>query len=196
MREVHMLDELLDVVNEEDVVTAREMSSAVHRLGLRHRGVHVFLATTQDGLLVQQRSRLKDLLPLALDCSVSEHLKAGESYREAAERGLAEELGIHGIRIHPLVKFTMSYGSNDNEISQLYEGRVDPALVRFDPLEVEGISYRSLDELEALLHSEEVPLCGWFVQLLAWYTGRSGEMKIIRTYAHNRLLFPRGNRRQ
>ena len=191
-----MLDELLDVVNEEDVVTAREMRSAVHRLGLRHRGVHVFLATTQDGLLVQQRSRLKDLLPLALDCSVSEHLKAGESYREAAERGLAEELGIHGIRIHPLVKFTMSYGSNDNEISQLYEGRVDPALVRFDPLEVEGISYRSLDELEALLHSEEVPLCGWFVQLLAWYTGRSGEMKIIRTYAHNRLLFPRGNRRQ
>jgi len=191
-----MLDELLDVVNEEDVVTAREMRAVVHRLGLRHRGVHVFLVTPQDELLVQQRSRLKDLLPLALDCSVSEHLKAGESYRDAAERGLAEELGIHGIRIHPLVKFTMNYGPNDNQISQLYEGRVDPALVRFDPLEVEGICCRSLDELEALVHSGEVSLCGWFVQLLAWYTGGSGEMKIIRTYTHNRLLIPIGNRRR
>jgi isopentenyldiphosphate isomerase len=158
--------------------------------------VHVFLVTPQDELLVQQRSRLKDLLPLALDCSVSEHLKAGESYRDAAERGLAEELGIHGIRIHPLVKFTMNYGPNDNQISQLYEGRVDPALVRFDPLEVEGICCRSLDELEALVHSGEVSLCSWFVQLLAWYTGGSGEMKIIRTYTHNRLLIPIGNRRR
>jgi isopentenyldiphosphate isomerase len=190
-----MLDELLDVVNDEDVVTAQEMRSTVHRLGLRHRGVHVFLVTPQDELLVQQRSRLKDLLPLALDCSVSEHLKAGERYREAAERGLAEELGIHGIRIHPLVKFKMNYGPNDNEISQLYEGRADPGRVRFDPLEVEGISCWRKDELEALLHSGEVSLCGWFVQLLAWYTGESGEMKIIRTYARNRFLFPGGDRR-
>lgn len=191
-----MIDELLDVVNEEDVVTAQEMRSAVHRLGLRHRGVHVFLVTPQDELLLQQRSRLKDLLPLALDCSVSEHLKTGEGYRDAAVRGLAEELGIHGIRIHPLVKFKMNYGPNDNQISQLYEGRVDPALVQFDPLEVEGITCRSLDELDALIQSRMVVFCGWFLQLLAWYVGRPAEMEVLRTYSRNRLLFPVGDRRQ
>ena len=191
-----MPDELLDVVNDDDIVIAQEMRSVVHRLGLQHRGVHLFLVTPQDKLLLQQRSRIKDLLPLALDCSVSEHLKAGEGYRQAALRGLVEELGIHGLRIHPLVKFKMNYGPNDLEISQLYEGRVDPDLVRFDPLEVEGISCRSLAELEALLHGGEASFCGWFVQLLAWYMGRSGEMKIIRTYARNRLLFPTGDRRR
>ena len=191
-----MPDELLDVVNDEDIVTAQEMRSVVHRLGLQHRGVHIFVFTPEAKLLVQQRSRFKDLLPLALDCSVSEHLKAGEGYREAARRGLAEELGIHGIRIHPLVKFKMNYGPNDNEICQLYEGRVDPAPVQFDPLEVEGITYRSLAELEVLLHSGEGSCCSWFVQLLIWYMGGSGEMKIMRTYSRNRLLFPLGNKRR
>jgi len=191
-----MTDELLDVVNDEDIVTAREMRSVVHRLGLQHRGVHVFLVTPRDELLVQQRSHLKDTSPLALDCSVSEHLKAGEGYRDAAVRGLVEELGIHGIRIHPLVKFKMNYGPNDLEISQLYEGRVDPALVQFDPREVEGISCRSLDELEALLHSGKIPICGWFVRLLAWYTGRPVKMEVVRTYTQNRLLFPAGNGRR
>ena len=66
-----MTDELLDVVNDDDIVTAREMRPVVHRLGLQHRGVHIFLVTPQDKLLVQQRSRHKETLPLALDCSVS-----------------------------------------------------------------------------------------------------------------------------
>ena len=185
-----MTDELLDVVNDDDTITAQEMRSAVHRLGLQHRGVHVFLITPQDKLLVQQRSRHKETLPLALDCSVSEHLKAGEDYREAAVRGLAEELGIHGLRIHPLLKFKMNYGPNDDQICQLYEGRVDPALVRFDPLEVEEITCRSLADMEGLLHSGDASICGWFVQLLTWYMGGSGEMKILRTYACNPLLSP------
>ena len=41
----------------------------------------------------------------------------------------------------------MFYGVNDVEISLLYERRVDPALVQFDPVEVDDIAYYSLDEL-------------------------------------------------
>ena len=76
---------------------------------------------------MQQRGRHRETFPLALDCSVSEHVKAGENYQQAAHRGLAEELGIQGVPIHPLVKFKMVYGPNDFEICVLYEGRVDPA---------------------------------------------------------------------
>jgi isopentenyldiphosphate isomerase len=177
-----MPDELLDVVNDEDKRIRQEMRSVVHGLGLQHRGVHVFLFDYERKLLVQQRSHLKDTSPLALDCSVSEHLQAGERYRQGAVRGLAEELGLHDLRIHPLVKFSMNYGPNDNEICQLYEGRVDPALVRFDPLEVEALLYSDLDELEALLLSGKQPASRWFLQLLAWYRGKPSDMHIIRTY--------------
>ena len=191
-----MPDELLDVVGDDDVVTARETRSVVHLLGFQHRGVHVFLVTPEGGLLVQQRGRHKDTFPLAFDCSVSEHVKAGENYREAANRGLEEELDIRSTHIQPLVKFKMNYGPNDNEICQLYEGRLDPALVRFDPLEVEGISYQRLEELEKLMRSGNVLFCDWFVQLLSWYMGRPSEMKVLKTYSSNRLLYPPGNKRR
>jgi len=191
-----MPDELLDVVNDDDEIIAQEMRSVVHRRGLLHRGVHVFLLTPEDRLLVQQRGRHQETSPLALDCSVSEHVKAGEDYRQAADRGLAEELGIQAARIRALVKFMMSYGPNDNEICQLYEGRVDPALVRFDPREVEGIATYRLDELEALIGNGKEKISGWFVQLISWYLGKPSGMKVLRTYTRDRLLLPAGNRRR
>ena len=79
-----MADELLDIVNNEDIVTGQEMRSTVHQLGLQHRGVHVFLFTRDGKILVQKRSADRAASPSALDCSVSEHVKAGESYLDAA----------------------------------------------------------------------------------------------------------------
>jgi isopentenyl-diphosphate delta-isomerase len=176
------MDELLDVVDDDDILIRRETRPIVHAQGLQHRGVHVFLFDHTGKLLVQQRSHLKDTSPLALDCSVSEHLRAGERYRQGAVRGLAEELGLAGIRIRPLVKFSMNYGPNDNEICQLYEGRVDPSLVKIDPLEVEAILYSDLDELEANLRRGQGRASRWFIQLLAWYRGKPSDMHILRTY--------------
>ncbi|OGO61831.1 MAG: hypothetical protein A2032_03705 [Chloroflexi bacterium RBG_19FT_COMBO_49_13] len=183
-----MPDELLDIINSDDVVIAQEMRSVVHQRGLQHRGVHIFLVTPEGKLLVQQRSRQRDNFPLALDCSVSEHVKANESYEQAARRGLAEELGVQTAALHALVKFNMIYGVNDFETSLLYEGMVDPAQVRFDPVEVEEIAYYQLDELEALIRRGELAFSSWFVQLIHWYLGKPSELKVIRTYRHQRLL--------
>jgi isopentenyl-diphosphate delta-isomerase type 1 len=185
-----MPDELLDVVNDDDVAIAQEMRSVVHRHGLQHRGVHVFLVNSEGQLLVQQRGRQQDTFPLALDCSVSEHVKAGEDYHQAADRGMAEELGLQGVRIRALVKFKMVYGPNDFEICRLYEGSANPIQVRFDPMEVEGIAYYHLKELEALIQSGEVAFSGWFVQLINWYSGKPSELQVLRTYSHHRLLLP------
>ena len=187
-----MPNELLDVVNDDDMVITQEMRSIVHRQGLQHRGVHVFMVTSEGQLLVQQRGCHLETYPLALDCSVSEHVKAGEDYRQAANRGMAEELGLHGVRTHALVKFKMVYGPNDFEICLLYEGCVNPIQVQFDPLEVEKITYYHLEELEALIQSGEAVFSSWFVQLLKWYVGKPAELQVMRTYSHNRLLLPAG----
>jgi len=167
-----MPDELLDIVNDEDIVVDQQMRSAVHEFGLQHRGVHVFLFTTDGKMLVQKRSADRAASPSMLDCSVSEHVKAGESYLEAAIRGMKEEMGMDGIEVKPLVKFRMNYGVNDNEISMLYEGVVDPVKVKFDPIEIEEIYYYSVDELQEMLNEDEGKFCGWFVELLSWYTGK------------------------
>jgi isopentenyldiphosphate isomerase len=184
----NMSDELLDIVDDADLVTGQELRSVVHQRGLQHRGVHIFLVTPNGKLLVQQRGRLRGTSPLALDCSVSEHVKAGEKYREAARRGLMEELGLRDIKTHPLIKFKMDYGPNDREICQLYEGCADPAGVRFDPGEVEWIACYSLDELEELIRNGLVAFSGWFVQLLRWYMEMPSELHLLRNYSKKRLL--------
>ena len=174
-----MADELLDIVTDEDTVTHQEMRSTVHQLGLQHRGVHVFLFTPDGKMLVQKRSADRAASPSALDCSVSEHVKAGESYLDAAIRGMKEEMGVDGIEIKELVKFRMNYGTNDNEISTLYEGIVDPATVKFDPIEIEKINYYSVDELQEMIESGNVKFCGWFVELLNWYLEKSTKMSFV-----------------
>jgi len=171
-----MADELLDIVNDEDIVTGQEMRSVVHRLGLQHRGVHVFLFAPDGKLLAQKRSRDRAQYPSALDCSVSEHVKAGEGYLEAALRGMKEEMGVEGIEIKPLVKFRMEYGPNDNEISMLYEGAVDPQKVTFDPVEIEEIKYYTLAELEEMNNGKNAALCGWLTELTGWYLGRTSRV--------------------
>lgn len=174
-----MAIEILDVVNEQDIVIDQQPRVIVHQLGLWHRGAHVFLFTAEKKLLVQKRSADRVHAPLLLDCSVSEHVKAGESYFAAAQRGLKEEMGVEGIELKELVKFRMNYGINDNEISVLYEGMVDPAQVKFDPVEIDAIQYLDMDEIQILLENESQKLCGWFVELLSLYLHGKGKMELM-----------------
>lgn len=174
-----MPDELFDVIDENDQVIGQEMRSVVHQRGLWHRGVHVFLFTNDNKLLVQQRSKDKSQSPLTLDCSVSEHVKAGEDYYHAAVRGLSEELGIEGIDIEPLVKFKMNYGPNDNEISKLFKGVVEKVHINFDPVEIERVDYYSLPELRELMKQKPDIFSYWFMQILKWYLGETSALQIL-----------------
>jgi hypothetical protein len=52
-----MSDELLDIVDDDDLVTSQEMSALVRQSGLQHRGVHIFLVTPDGTFLVQLRDK-------------------------------------------------------------------------------------------------------------------------------------------
>lgn len=178
-----MSEELFDVVNENNVVVRQEPRSVVHRTGLWHRGMNIFLFTPDGKLLVQKRSKDKDTFPSALDCSVSEHVKAGEDYTQTAVRGLQEELGITGIVLRPLIEFSMVYGTNDNEISQMFEGGVEPSVVRFDPVEIQQISYHTLAELLAMVNTRQVSFSRWFEQLLLWYLDKPSGVRVRKIFS-------------
>jgi 16S rRNA (adenine1518-N6/adenine1519-N6)-dimethyltransferase len=87
-------DEWFDVVDADNTVVGRETRGTVHRSGLRHRAVHVFLFHRNGDLFLQKRSRLKDVHPGKWDSSAAGHLDAGEAYETAAVRELGEELGV------------------------------------------------------------------------------------------------------
>lgn len=172
--------ELFDLIDENDRVIGRETRTVVHQRGLWHRGVHVLLFDRDGRLLVQQRSGKKSQSPLTLDCSVSEHVKSGEEYYDAARRGLFEELGLEGVGLQPLVKFKMNYGPKDNEISVIYKGIADPDQIRFDHEEIECVDTYSLEELGTLLEQKPGMFSYWFKQIFKWFMEKPSALQIIK----------------
>ena len=175
-----MPDELFDVVTEDDQVTGQEMRSKVHQLGLWHRGAHVLLFTSENKWIVQQRSKTKSQSPLTYDCSVSEHVTAGENYHDAATRGLKEELNLTGIPIEQLIKFKMNYGPNDNEISVIYKGTADLEKIIFDPEEIEAVQAFTLEELQIMLEQKPESFSYWFTQIFLWFTQKPSALQIMK----------------
>jgi isopentenyldiphosphate isomerase len=89
-----MSEEIFDVVNERDEVIDRKPRREVHRTGLRHRAVHVFVFNSRGEVFLQKRSMLKDSSPGLWDSSASGHLDCGEDYDACAVRELSEEIGL------------------------------------------------------------------------------------------------------
>ncbi|MGB0387849.1 MAG: NUDIX hydrolase [Ardenticatenaceae bacterium] len=174
-----MSEEYFDVVDENNVVVGQEKRRMVHETGGWHRGSHVFLFTPEGRLVIQRRSRTKDLFPGAIDCSVSEHLQVGESYFDGAIRGLQEELGLQPLPLRRLLQFKMNYGPNDNMISELYEAVCHDQSLTIDLRETEEIAYHTIPEIEEMMTSGQVPFAPWFVQLFRWYIGKPAKMDVI-----------------
>src|SRR2546425_211192 len=90
----YMPEEMFDVVNERDEVVGRQSRSEVHRLGLKHRAVHVLVFNSRGQVFLQKRSLKKDCFPGVWDSSASGHLNCGEDYDACAVRELREEIGL------------------------------------------------------------------------------------------------------
>lgn len=73
--------------------------------GIRMRVARVFLMNDKGELLIQKRSDTHKSLPGRWDHTAAGHVDEGESYRQAAERELAEEMGITGVEIKEVAKF-------------------------------------------------------------------------------------------
>lgn len=148
-----MSEEIFDVVNERDEIVGRERRSEVHRLGLKHRAVHVLVFNRAGQLFLQKRSMKKDTWPGAWDSSASGHLDAGESYDACAVREAGEELGLHLLQ-------------------------TPQRLFKIDACEQTGQEFVWLYRCEAegpfTLHPEEIECGDWFapVQVTRWMTER------------------------
>ena len=86
--------EVFAIVNRHDKIIGRTTSKDdLHSLKLLHRGVHVFVGTPDDRIVIQLKGKNSEN-PGKLSSSVSGHVRNGESYLKAAIRETSEELGI------------------------------------------------------------------------------------------------------
>lgn len=74
--------------------------------GIWHRIVRIFLINSKGEVLVQKRGKHVFSLPGRWDQSAAGHVDEGEGYLEAAYRELKEELGIEGIELREMGRFS------------------------------------------------------------------------------------------
>ena len=90
-----MTTELIDVLDADGFFTGQRSSRLqVHKEGLFHRAVHVYLFDPAGKILLQQRSPFVDHYPNTLSISVTGHIDSQEGGSAAARREIHEELGI------------------------------------------------------------------------------------------------------
>lgn len=83
----------LDIVNEQDEVVGSKSRSDIHRLGLLHREIHVWLFDNDKNIVFQKRGLHRQSAGL-LDASVGGHTNEGEEYKDAAVREVLEETSV------------------------------------------------------------------------------------------------------
>lgn len=87
--------EMLDVLDKDGNKTGKsETRELVHKKGLWHRTVHVFMINSKHEVLLQLRSKEQLSFPSKWHLSAGGHIEAGQEPIEAAKREMEEEIGV------------------------------------------------------------------------------------------------------
>jgi isopentenyl-diphosphate delta-isomerase type 1 len=148
----HQSEELFSIVDEDDnVIGTATRQECHHNPLLIHRAVHVLVFTPSGDLFLQKRSPAKDIQPGKWDTSAGGHLKPGEDYRTAAYRELAEELGICGVRLTYLYKYSLRNSTESENIATykcVFNGEI-----KFNPQEITAVQVYRLEDIRRSLGS-------------------------------------------
>lgn len=159
------LDEQLEVVDENNQVIRVTTRGEIYQKGLLHRAVNVFIINSVKEIYLQKRSHKKLKYPLAWDLSTAEHVKPGETFINAAIRGLNEELGIECelklIRgVHRQDSGDNAAGIIDNELTETYLGSFEGE-IKLDPEEVASGQFLPVQQINKMI-SKGVLFTSWF----------------------------------
>lgn len=90
-----MADELIDIFDENNKpLNIQKMKSEAHKKGLWHRAAHIWIYNSKKEVLLQLRSKNKDMFPDKWDISVAGHVSADEKVIASAIREIKEEIDL------------------------------------------------------------------------------------------------------
>lgn len=141
--------EYIDVLDENGNKTGETKSrEEVHKQGLWHRTVHIWVVNSNKEILMQLRSPEKKSNPNKWTTSASGHLSAGDESVDGAVRELGEEIGLRVKPVELEYLFTIhEHFTNDNMINNEI---VDVYIIRKD-----------IDINDITLQKEEVSSVRW-----------------------------------
>ncbi|HEY4482590.1 MAG TPA: NUDIX domain-containing protein [Candidatus Paceibacterota bacterium] len=163
-----MQEELIDVTDEQGNKTGEvRAKSQVHKLGLWHRTIFIYIMNSKGNLLLQQRALVKESSPGFWDAPVAGHISAGQTSIEAAKREALEELGLalldseleyFGVHREQSVQKGGAYVNN--EFHDLYLVRKDLQIgdLKLQVEEVAQVRWVSLADLHKMVSEKDPTL--------------------------------------
>lgn len=157
--------ELIAWVDERDQLLGALPRAELRERRLIGRGTFILLFNSRGELCVHQRSAAKAVYPAYWDLAAGGMVDAGEAYRAAAERELAEELGVHGVPLTEHGRFL--FDQHDNRLwcavySACWDGVITPQTE-----EIQRVAWLSPAAL--LAHQQQHRYCPDSLQAWALY---------------------------
>ena len=159
-----MPDDLVDVLDSKTFLPTGEiiLKSIARKRGLLHACVHLWIYNSKGEVLLQHRSKLKNLFPSMWDISVAGGINAGESAKTAAVREAKEEVGLEVLEsaLDESFKFidTTDLGNHAgfSESVHVFLYKCDLPISSFvlQESEVDDLKYFSQDELKKILQTK------------------------------------------
>jgi isopentenyl-diphosphate delta-isomerase len=158
------------IVDENDEPVGAAPIEEVYQKGLRHRIARVMVEDGEGNIALQKRSSTIIGYPNCWDNSAGGHVDEGESYEQAAERELLEEIGIKGELQVSGGFSTNALRDNDrivNRFSRVYKVTVDQN-VSFvvHKKEVSEVRWFSVEEAKELIENSPEAVTDGLVDIM------------------------------
>jgi isopentenyl-diphosphate delta-isomerase len=152
------------LVNEQDEQTGVMEKIQAHREAMLHRAFSVFIFNSKGEMLLQQRAGSKYHSPGLWSNACCSHPAPGEETQKAAERRVAEELGIAiplQKQFHFTYKAEFDNGLTEYEYDHVYTGHFD-TIPDFNTEEVQDCCFKSMKDIKESLQTHSRIFTEWF----------------------------------
>ena len=142
---------VVNTVDDADEVLGTIVRKAVLPTGHNFRVAHLLLTNTRGDVLLQQLAMSRERHPGAWGASVACYLFAGESYEEAIQRRVVQELGCVPSEIRFLLK-TRMIDEDSTKFVGVFAGRAEGPFV-IDTAHIARVEFFSPSQIAAELMS-------------------------------------------
>ena len=161
--------EYLDIYNRYGEKTNEVIErDEAHRKGICHRTIHLWIANARNEILIQQFSENDESAPNMWYVSVSGHITASESIKDALIRETEEELGFNISAIIDSVKYLYTFNENqkdgdgfENEFIDVFLLQTDISFdqIKLNENEGQAIKYIPYSDLRNIIINKDATFC-------------------------------------
>lgn len=158
------MEEFVVLVDREDNEVGLMEKQQAHVAGLLHRAFSVFVFNSKGELMLQQRAASKYHSPTLWTNTCCSHPRENETYKQAANRRLVEEMGFDCdllYKFHFIYRANLDNGLTEHELDHVFIGTFDGE-PKLNPEEVMAYRWVEMDVLKKDMQTNPQNYTAWF----------------------------------